>query len=69
MHLTVAGDVFPVFHPALQQSVTDAQGTLLFEEEHELVPPISSFPDDRVMTGSFGLISRHLVQWPTVRAS
>lgn len=48
-------------------AVTDAQGTLLFKEEHELVPPIAAFPDDRVTTGSFGLVSRHLVQWPNAR--
>ena len=44
-------------------AVARAEGTLLFEEEHVLVPPIATFPDDRVTTGSFGLISRHLQQW------
>jgi len=50
-----------------KEFVAGAQGSILFQEEDLLVPPITDFCEESISVGSQGLILRHSEQWKNER--
>ena len=47
--------------------ICNAEGRVAFQEQHQMVAPVTTFPDQAVNDASYQLVQSHSVSFPTRR--